>query len=117
LTVIEYGWVFLRGWKAVPFIILSYIIAIAITLVVGNTVLRPCIMRHVHGSPLMRTTQRVLDKNPYAWYVAFQFWSIVPWRASVYCAHVLAPHANLAGISLAVLFGQFPDLFYRAFLA
>jgi hypothetical protein len=71
----------------------------------------------VRDNRLLQATQLVLDQHPYAWYVAFQFWSLVPWRASVYCAHVLAPHANLAGIGVAVLLGQLPFLCNGIFLA
>jgi uncharacterized membrane protein YdjX (TVP38/TMEM64 family) len=116
-STLEYGWVYLRGWSATPYIILSYVIAIAVMLYIGNTALRPWIVRRVRDNRLLQATQLVLDQHPYAWYVAFQFWSLVPWRASVYCAHVLAPHANLAGIGVAVLVGQLPYLINGIFLA
>jgi uncharacterized membrane protein YdjX (TVP38/TMEM64 family) len=117
LVLLEYGWIFLRGWIAVPVIVLSYVLGIAIMLLVGQRLLRQCILRRVQGNRLMQATQRVLDRHPYGWYVAFQFWGVVPWRVSVYCAHVLAPHAYLAGMGFATLIGQLPDLLYRAFLA
>jgi uncharacterized membrane protein YdjX (TVP38/TMEM64 family) len=118
IATLEYGWIFLWGWKrAIPFILLSYILAMAIMLVVGKYVLRPCIVHRVRGNHLFRATQRVLDRHPYSWYLAFQFWGLIPWRITVYCAHVLAPHASLFGIGVAVFIGRFPEILYRAFLA
>jgi uncharacterized membrane protein YdjX (TVP38/TMEM64 family) len=117
VSLLEYCWVFLRGWYAAPSIIMSYIVGITVMLYIGNTVLRPWILRRVRDNAVMQATQRVLDKHPYMWYIAFQFWSLVPWRAGVYCAHVLAPHAFLPGIGVAVLIGQLPGMLYGIFLA
>jgi uncharacterized membrane protein YdjX (TVP38/TMEM64 family) len=117
INTLEYCWVFLRGWTALPWIVLSYSLSISVMLYVGHTTCRPCIVRRVRDSRLMQATQRVLDEHPYAWYVAFQFWSLVPWRIGVYGAHVLAPHAHLPGIGLAVLVGQLPYLLYGIWLA
>jgi uncharacterized membrane protein YdjX (TVP38/TMEM64 family) len=117
INTLEYCWVFLRGWAALPWIVLSYILSISVMLYVGHTTCRPCIVRRVQDSRLMQATQRVLDEHPYAWYIAFQFWSLVPWRIGVYGAHVLAPHAHLPGIGLAVLVGQLPYLLYGIWLA